>query len=124
MRIVLLAQKSLYTDIVIEKCLSLQGSDVVGLFLSKTLLHGKSTLGSLKTVLRKGGVGVFCGKFLDTLFARAPHRNYPFPVFHSKNINSPDDVQEILGLKPDVIISVFLIKSLRGLCLRSPQRGL
>ncbi len=106
-RVLLLAQESLYADILIQKFCALKDVEIVGLVFSDTWLSGKSKAKSFETILQKGGWGILISKFIDMVFSSAPKRSYPFPVCRMKDVNQKEALEWFKQRRPDVVFSVF-----------------
>src|SRR5438876_12175177 len=123
MRVVLLAQKSLYSTIVIDAFERTPDAEIVGLVYSDALLSGRSKWQSAKAIVQKGGWGVFGGKLLDMMFTRPPSRRYKFPVLDATSVNAPVMLDRIRALRPDAIFSVFFNQVLKDPFLKIPSKG-
>lgn len=113
MRVLLLAQKTLYADIIVKQFLKIEGIEVVGLVFSKALLSGRSRIESIKILIKKCGMGLLWEKYLDCLFCPSAMKDDNLPIYYTENINSPDFTDTMRKLKPDLIFSIFFNQILK-----------
>lgn len=123
MKILLLAQKTLYSHLVVKKFLEIKDVQIVGLVYSSALLTGKTKWQSFKIILAKGGWGVIIGKVVDMLFSSAPKMSFSFPVIECDDVNNRDIINQINKLKPDLIFSIFFNQVLKKDFLKIPSLG-
>lgn len=124
MRVLLLAQKSIYADVIIRKFCELREVEIVGLVYSNVLFSGKANRESLKMAIKKGGAGMIFGKFIDTIFSQPSKMSFPFPVFKTGNVNSGETVKKITQLKPEIIFSVYFNQIIGERVISIPKRGI
>lgn len=122
MKLVLLAQGTLYSDILIQQILK-RKMEVKAIVVSKALLSGKSFLESIKAVIAVSGIKVFLYKTLDLIFFTKKIQAYKVPIYKSKNINSPQIIELLSRIKPDLIISCFFNQILKNGVLSIPEYG-
>ena len=124
MRILLLAQKTVYSEIIIRKFCEIENIEICGLIFSNALFNNKTRMESLKMIIKKGGLGILLEKTIEGIFSHSFSNNYSFPVINTNNINSKKTIEIIKGLKPDLIFSIYFNQIIKEELLTIPSYGL
>lgn len=123
MKIVILAQGTIYADIIIQRLLKKRGEEVKAIIISNALLSGKSFLKSIRDMIKISGFQIFLLKLLDLTFFSARVKSNQVPKYGSKNVNSQKVIKLLKKIEPDLIISVFFNQILSKEILRIPSKG-
>ena len=142
MRIVILTYESFYSNLMTERLLQNFPGQVVGIVRSDCLVYGKSLPQGLRHLLQRTGLRFVGRKALELFQSRATailfrligrepkvhslrdmRRIYNVPVIGSKNVNSPETMQQIKAWQPDLILSIYLNQLIKAKLINLPERG-
>ena len=142
MRIVILTYESLYSNIQTERLLKEFPGQVVGIVRSDCLIYGKSLPEGLLYLLRKTGLRFVGRKALEFFQSRVTaigfrligreskvhslrdmRRIYDVPVIGSKDVNSPQTLQQIRAWQPDTVFSIYLNQLIKPDLINLPSIG-
>ena len=137
MRILILSNDHMYSNIALKDFLKENHKDMVGIIFPDFVVSGKSFLQSVGFLLKKK-----CGMFyaykwfednvyrIKTLlglgklnFYSHYSKKYDFPIFKTLNINDEETIKLIKKLKPDVIYSVSYPQKIKEEVLKIPKKG-
>jgi len=121
-KIVVLCQKSLYSEIVIKKLLKIKGVELKGVIFSKALLSNQSFLKSILKVIRISGTRFFWAKIFSMIaFDRTMKLPKTVKVIKTPNVNDDKMVKAIKSLEPDFILSIFFNQVIKIPLLKIPK---
>ncbi len=142
MRIVILTYESFFSNLMTERLLNEFSGQIVGIVRSDCLIHGKSLPNGLLYLLKRTGLRFVGRKALELfqsrattmifrLIGRQPKVNslrtmrqlYHVPVIGSKNVNSPQTLEQIKQWQPDLVISVYLNQLIKRDLINLSSKG-
>lgn len=137
MRILILSNDHLYSNLALKGFLRKNHKNIVGLILADFLIPGKSFFGAVRFWLKKSFFQFYFYKWFEGkvykfktglgLGRLKPYsyysKKYTFPLFKISSINSEDSVELIKKLKPDVIYSVAYPQKISEIVLSIPPKG-
>ena len=142
MKIVILTYESLYSNLMTEHLLKECPGQVVGIVRSDCLVYGKTLPQGLRHLLQRTGLRFVGRKALELFQSRATaiafkligrepkvhslrdmRKIYNVPVGGSKDVNSPETLEQIKAWQPDVVISVYLNQLIKRDLIQLPTKG-
>lgn len=137
MRILILSNDHLYSNLALGDFLRKNNKNIVGLILPDFLIPGKTFFGSVRFLLKKSFFQFIFYKWFETIIYKFKNtlglgklksysyysRKYNFPLFKTSSVNSKETVALIKKLKPDIIYSVAYPQKISESVLKIPKKG-
>ncbi len=137
MRIIILTNSHLYSNLALKEFLSKHKKDIVGVFMPDFLLPGKSFFGSVKFLLKKSFFEFCLYKWFEDKVYNFKlalglgklksysyySKKYNFSIFKIKSINDDETINLIRKLRPDVIYSVSYPQKISEKVITIPKLG-
>ena len=139
MRIAILTSDSYYSYLLISHTVATRPSDVVLIVITPTRVKGRSTLGTVRYVLKKSGARSLLSKVVASLTVSFGEvlrkvglmrhcvvpsllaRKYNIPLLHSKDVNDETTLSALRQAEIDVILSVNVYQRMEEELLALPR---